>query len=766
MDLKLVSTLLVTSFTLALNGCHHALSHELTFSPHSGDEHRYMMYTSSSISGIGKQLSTQALIDYQVNRADHHQIGMGITFDFYRLNSYGMNLYSNRYPRNKDEQSIHRLISSGLDVSFNSQTGDIESLRGQDQKHWQQAVTARDNTLTQILQRSLTMPGVAASIPTKTGAIVPLDHFIGIAAQLVVTRVTETELSARLETITSTASAANTNHTAPLQKDGNGHPVKIYGYVTFDRQTTWIKSMVLQASKPFKRGDEERTLNERIVMLPPEDAYAIIDSEAYASASSFFLKRPFDFKLQTLAKIPTVPHAGSAIPYNNGFVDAQPNDRGHGYLQYHYFNAHNDYTDAVRLTHIQPVDHMGKPINTQQWFINQAPAGDRLYSNLGNITYDAVPLGWAAAANRPKIAGYTATAEYSPAQLTPTTFDWNSTRPQTIKVGEITVSITPQGNNTYHLHAENAGNSTFLKRFDGLDGEYGISTPLWLENKRPNWVSKDTDMAIVLANPRVIDLTLQLEKTPEKVTLYSSSIADKPTLQKSIKLTALKAYSADPDNPPAYPSMYLSRDDDYADADKVSTFNVETLHPTLVYGQGLEFKLPQTWALFCQLKVDKGFKDAGHPVEWQKESTDWLSSKQMLTYNLSTDVGRHHFFYGKTVATSVHCNGTPQWETIDVQTDKQHPWLVDIDSIAPNIDRSMPFTEFQQRYRFKIAPHILVPAADALDGHKIHDDVTLAEELIDGRWLRLFAYPQSAEKLTTNGPAIDRHWTHTFKPLP
>lgn len=755
MNLRLPSTLLAGSIALALSGCSHTPSNQLTFDPSSGDEHSYLMLMHMGADGFGEHISNQALVNYKVKHASRSRVDMGLTFDLYRLHSNGFRINSNKYPSSKDRKRFFQLMSSGFDISYDAKTGKVIKLAGRDKTLWQHAIEENGERMRKTLQQGMAAPGVMATIPAREGATVKLNSFNGFSAQLVVTNVTANELAARVETVPTATEDKKAKPPVPV--DGMDlSQAKVFGYITFDRETTWLKSMVLQAEVPVSSYGHTTTLHTQIMMLPPEKAGQIVKADAQFTPRFYFTPVPiWDIDKKTTAAIK------DPIPYDQGFIDPRRSQENSQTVRYRFISSTNEYGDRVELTDVQPRDEHDQPIDRKLLRINQTPNGGAFYNNIADAIYNMMPLGWATSKDTPKIASYTATARFFPGEIQKTTFDWKPDQTQTIKVGDQNVTITPMKDNIYHLHADNTENSSLITRFGGLEGSYSSTLPLELLKNTPAWVKERTLMAIRMTSSDT-DIMLNLDNTPHKVTLYSSHLADKPSHHKPITIVPLTDYLKDPSNPPPYPTD-VDVDQTHTDDDKDAEFSVDSLRPKLLSGQGLQVDMPLTWDKACQLQVDKGFKVNGHPVKWVKQPN---YNENIATYKLSTDDGKQQYFYGQSVTTSIHCNGSPKWKRIDFKQDPQRPWLVDIASIAPNADHSVPFNQFISAYRFKVTESWPIAFVDAHSGSYFLESATLKDVLLNDKWLRLGGYPKIADKLTMVGPAIDQQWTDTFKPLP
>lgn len=230
-----------------------ACSADVTFSPEEGEERTYWVVNDTRLEGASS--NSRALVQYRVEETSS-DLRLRLTPHFLELND-GEGRFSSAGPA-EERPELYRLLAAGLEMKLDPQTGALRQLRGMDRLTWNTLYRRQGEPLVDGLLRRLGAPMVLASIPARVGAKVALDPFIDMPSELTVVGVTDTTLSAELHTDTA---------------DG-----RVYARLEMERDTGWLKRMLILAELPIGSGRQQREMRLRTLIVPEE---APVGSLAY-----------------------------------------------------------------------------------------------------------------------------------------------------------------------------------------------------------------------------------------------------------------------------------------------------------------------------------------------------------------------------------------------------------------------------------------------------------------------------------------------------
>ena len=335
-------------------------------------------------------------------------------------------------------------------------------------------------------------------------------------------------------------------------------------------------------------------------------------------------------------------------------------------------------------------------------------------------------------------------------------------KPQKVTVGSMDITVTPgQQANSYDLVSTATDRDYLLGQFPEAKGKLTLQTP----KKYPKWLTNNAVNKFESISPvRAFHYHLKLTGAPKTLTLSTVHVAEKSTKTRNITLLPKRAYKSNPHNLEIpYPSLAHYSWNSKQHAALPDNFNFDHLQPVKNNQNGLTFTLPEALDAVCQLSIDSNAHYQGQPLIWLEDKNDQNKEKGIAVYKLYTKDYNHHTFNGLTLTTTLNCEGLPSWQEIKgFTTSPSAPWLLDIKQLGSDVSLSMSATDFEKRYHFINVDDNGIALRNGETGYGFKHDETLANVLVDGKWLRLGTTPNRIFHLTTDKKVCQKQWTVDF----
>ncbi len=370
-----------------------------------------------------------------------------------------------------------------------------------------------------------------------------------------------------------------------------------------------------------------------------------------------------------------------------------------------------------------------------------------------SVEQEFLPLGWGSDKSFDNIARLTATAEVTPTTLNSVSGTWKPQSDESFVFGDRVVTITPveQHENEYLVHFS-AGSGRILPFFGGLEGSYRPLSP----KVGPEWLS-GIDRTLLFSDQQLFHLKLM--KPLSEFTFYSLINDEQQAISHQVEWLQSSVFAADYTLP-----LFISTSRSYFGTEQASldveNFDIKSFATSADTEQDARAMLPSDWAASCQLQVEKEIKHNDHPLIWNIIEKD----NHKVNYQLSTDDGIRHYFYGLDVPSRLICEGRPQWKPLDY-TPSERAWLVPVE-IFNNLDLQQSVLHFLQHYRFYDGEGNRLFLLD-LQAHTLgSEDVPLTQAVMEDKFLRVSGKVMTISKLEYQGEPIDIRWVNRFPPLP
>lgn len=721
------SRLLLLVPLLLLGAC--SPKQEVTFDPSVGDEHDYWTYSQMSVAGYSQTQTSKTLQHYKVTNTS--PLTLEITSDYLDIDGGGSRNRINSLDNNKHDKKVRRLFESGFEISIDPKSGQLLDFRGRDDEVWQAMLKDGGQRMVDSLKQNMLSPGILQAIPAKVGAKINLPEFAGQQVSVTVKEVTDTEITTVIES----------NH--PNQ-DPN-----MYGEMVLNRNDGWLKQLVLVAKQQLHSFGRDHQVRLRIAMLPKDQPilFNFTDYVPYNDWTPLF-NPPKNEDVMTPAQ------GSKLLSYAIGSYDSDTNGLK---LIVPQKAAPLENVGTVKLRDIQSFDDKGKALDLQfSWISYMGDYEANLVSN-----QQVLPLGWNKVDELKQIDRFKATAEYYPTEYISKTITWQPGK-QTFDIDGVSVAITPVADqeNHYYVRTIDTPNKQFRLFAKGLNGEV-----IMVDHKRAEFMdSRDQMMFSQLSTlPHEENYIFKLKETPKQVTFYVSKFAEKPTYEREISFISQEDYVDNPKLPPLSESSLFGYYGDEAKTQQQRSF--ADLQVESESNQSAQINLPDDWASICTITTDSDYQENGHKLAWVAQQDD--SRDQFYTsYRLATDDNHRQYFYGISVTSKLHCDGTPKWEKLAFSADDDTPWLVPVSAIK-GLDLQQTVAEFLQRYHLNNASEEPLNIISA-DGHYITDpqETKLADIVTEQQQLRVAGKVHEIDHLSFTGEPLERQWTNTFAALP
>lgn len=726
-------------FTLLITAC----SRDVTFVAKEGDEARYWVYTHADIKfGYRTETqSTQSLMHYRIGEVGD-SIKMHVKPDYIQLSSGNHKVSS--FEVSSSNADFQQLYSSGFDVTVDKESGELLELKGRDEQAWQKFLERGGQQFVDSLQQGMNTPGLLSSIPAKAGSVVSLPDFNGQAAQLTVQSVTDTSLSAIIES---------------QSIDG-----RLYGKVSIDRDSGWVQKLMVVVESSVEIMDREGNSRVTIIMTPenePFSSFGVFDDaqiydELYNSWNDI-AQWPDDWQ-QELEEV----SAADVFAYEKGMF--KPSDQGYKFTFLHQL-AEKMSLGHMTYQNIEGFDKDGQPLD-----IDFSPLDNAYFSSFRSQYMEShasvAPLGWGKQALFEQLSKITATADYFPAEITPYPVTWQPGKTQTFELGAIKVQVTPKQDapGEYLLTYSDTEDSWLIPEFNGINGQFKYpkvgTGPEWLEDSLRGFF-------VNFIGPEKITQTIELKvaEEPSEVIFLVKTSDKHPQFSKQVELISEKEFAATPTLPPISDQRWIS----IASIDNQQTtddFNLDSLVIETDTAQEARVALPKEWSEVCQLHVEGDIEINRHPLTWQALKNDSYGKKSsLIEYQLMTDDGVRRYFYDLEVNSRLNCQGEPKWQEL-AHTPNEFPWLVPIDALD-GVDSKQPVAALLNNYRFYNSEGLPLQLVN-MEGHLVSEnaEMTVSQILYDGQYIKLAGSVSAIAKLNLVGEPQSKTWTNHFPPVP
>ncbi|QYJ91379.1 hypothetical protein [Shewanella halotolerans] len=529
-----------------------------------------------------------------------------------------------------------------------------------------------------------------------------------------------------------------------------------YGLLRFNRRSGWLDRLLLVEQQ--EKGDRRQT--RRWLLAPKSTLYVSDmlwqDDGSTIDDSGFPLEADDDlFEIPTLPMTPDDPDATlPMMESDQGIMSA-----GWGgddiELRYVHGLVAGDFATSVKYQNIQLIDWRDRVINLPLW--RHSARGASALEGVVSSGVNLLPLGWGESrAKLEELYQVRAEVSFTPVRTYTEQVSWQALLKQPYHFGEATLTIRALNKpGRYRLVVTNRGVNSLSPDFNGLNGKLGFEAPVGL---RPKWLTSTEQLLLdelFFREQASHVYILQLAQVPTSLSiLHGEQLRDRVTT-KAITFVTQSDFEANLANPPLTPA---SRGSFNSDASAKSRERWQLAEPSVASRTGNDLYIPMPTALaeVCRPQIDKGFNEAGKPVQWRLID----NGQGQSAYVLASQDGSRRYFYDKSIQGSIVCQGRPQWLSIG-QGDKRRPWLVDLTPWLSNLDKRK--AKVSRLYR-----SLLITDAEGrpLSPRLPKDAEGLEKALVEGRFLSVDGAASSAAYLSVGDEPMSFPYQFKLKPLP
>ncbi len=541
-----------------------------------------------------------------------------------------------------------------------------------------------------------------------------------------------------------------------------------YGRLRFDSHTGWLDRLLWVEQQ--QKGDRRQT--QRWLLAPKSTLYVsdmLWQDDGSTIDDSGFPLEPED----DLFEIPTLPMTAddpdATLPMMEQDQGIMSAGWGGGDIELRYIHGlvAGDFATSVEYQNIQLIDWRDREIDLPLW--RHSARGASALEGVVSSGINLLPLGWGE--NRAKLEElYQIRVEvsFTPVRTYTEQVSWQALLKQPYRFGEATLTLSALNKpGRYRLVVTNRGVNSLSPDFNGLNGKLGFEAPV---GQGPKWLTSTEQLLLdelffrELASREQASgeqashvYILQLAEVPTSLSiLHGEQLRDR-VRTKAITFVTQSDYETNLANPPLTPVSRVSLEGDASDK---SRDRWQFTEPSVVSRTGNDLYIPMPTALaeVCRPQIDKGFNEAGKPVQWRLID----NGQGQSAYVLASQDGSRRYFYDKSIQGSIVCQGRPQWQSIG-QGDKRRPWLVDLTPWLSNLDkhkakvsrlyRSLLITDAEGR---PLSPRLPKDG----EGHG------LEKALVERRFLSVDGVASSAAYLAIGDEPLSSPYQFKFKPLP
>lgn len=752
--------LLPSSLLFLLISCSSEQSQTVVFKPVKGDEHHYRVYSHTTVMTDYRNmsLSTDMMVGYKARKVGE-LAEFDISVDAFRLNADGRTI--SNFTAADDEPALHALMSQGFEADIRLKDNSITRFTAKNQQLWQAMIQDKGAQLQDELNKMLQAPSAPGSFPAVLGHTFKLAGYLGAPeVTLVVSDVTD-------KAVLLTLSA---------DKEGT----RIYGKLSLNRSNGWLERLAVVSEQPFDNGYVEGTARSVMLMLPQDLYVGNLSNPAVADESPYEYQWPDELADDWLQQANRQLAEKDIFPQQAGIFQNESYNGETLNLTYPHRMAPILAEGELELTNLVLLDQQNKPLPA-----NLAPYKSHLVSWSEDEYQSLTSLfltGWNVSAEQlHELQTIEADAVYHHARLVPVTLVVPTSEPVQQNYEDVTATLTPVSGekNTFLLsltstedrwfsfHMQLGSKKVMLQRLTGkADAD-------WLNAAEASLLS------LAVTSGHVRTWKVVFDEVPKDITLYVNEFTGETTKRHLSFMNPL-AYEADPQAMPLRDS-YLYQDDEFNfystdPAPSPVVVALADLEPELAEHR-LGITLSSEQAAVCELTVVKAPQVSGHKLKWLPVADNTyryisfnegliLSRQQHL--RLASEDGIRQYFYDIEVKSRLVCKGEPVWQTL-TYGDGDSFWLVNLAALDPELDLSLPVSEFIRQYRFLnrngkalalSIPPVLFDAEIKVQHQPLHALLT------DGKWLKIGGRAVTAEKIVVNDKPLTREWNSRFAPLP
>ncbi|QYJ92515.1 hypothetical protein [Shewanella spartinae] len=538
-----------------------------------------------------------------------------------------------------------------------------------------------------------------------------------------------------------------------------------YGQLRFDRRSGWLDSILLVEQQ--EKGDRRQT---RRWLLAPKSTLYVSDLLWQDEGDSI------DDLEHDLYEIPTLPMTADDPDATLPMMEPDQGIMSAGWggddieLRYIHGLVAGDFATSVEYQNIKFFDWRDREIDLPLW--RHSARGASALEGVVSSGVNLLPLGWGESrAKLEELYQIRAEVSLTPVRTYTEQVSWQTLLKQPYHFGEATLTLSALNKpGRYRLVVTNRGVNSLSPDFNGLNGKLGFEAPV---DKGPKWltsteqqllaelffreqVSREQASGEQASREQTSHVyILQLAEVPKLLSiLHGEQLPDK-VRTKAITFVTQADYEANLANPPLTP---VSRGSFSGDASAKSRDRWQFAEPSVVSRTGNDLYIPMPTALaeVCRPQIDKGFNEAGKPVQWRLID----NGQGQSAYVLASQDGSRRYFYDKSIQGCIVCQGRPQWQSIG-QGDKRRPWLVDLTPWLSNLDKRK--AQVSSLYR-----SLLITDAKGrpLSPRLPKDAEGLDKALIEGRFLSVDGAASSAAYLAIGDEPMSFPYQFKLKPLP
>lgn len=731
--------LLSSIFVLLLAGCA-STSKQLTFQPILGEKvaHRVLIDTEVEVGGQKIQQYSDLLINYHVT-AVNEQTDIDVKIDYLNMNM-GSQQFSSARPYNS-LNPIPKLMEQGFRFELETSSGELLNFHAYNQDAWQQL--SQDNEDIEQLKQFISQPNFYQAIPLQANEKVLIKNFHGNkSATLTVEKVLESTLIVRIES---------------EQDDG-----KIFAKAVINKTSGWLERMVLIGELPFEKNEYQGTIRTSMVIVPGDTQLSPILTER--SISSFPM--PYDFVNHFSPEMEGWLTESKQNPQQKEKILGVFNTQKDRISLYLPAQLDRDVPDTLHLENIVASDLKG-PIKQGFIGINS----ERLITSGEYIQVgeEVSPIGWDSSGE--KLASITSlnaqivipTATVQPIQIPLTAGNRSVHRVHDLELSVVssddgkTVTITPT-----------SSNHVWLPHI--VKGAEGAKVEILPVGNLPAWLESDQLIKLSFAESDIINYEKRLtfSQVPEGITLYAIIYDDNNPTRQDVTFIPPSEFQQNPQLPPFASLTLFKEEGSVMETDK-PVLKLSEIKPVGIENQRLSLTMMFDQEQACSIKVINSPKINKQKLVWKKHDDPANYQNQISKYStwlLTTADNEQQYFYGKTVTSQLNCRYTPQWQSVDA-VNKDMPWLIKLDELAPGISLKTPVKQFLTQYQFVNAEgHALQLEASSLDSKVDIETATLASYVFPEKQLKLTGHAVKVQRMIKVKKPYQKTFTSQFAKLP
>lgn len=755
-----MTRLLLGFIGLLLVSCSAERADTVSFKPEKGDEYHYRVYGNtvididSSRGSEGITVSNDMLLGYKV-------VGVGdvvsfdISIDALKINGGGTRITNLNADR---EPAFRALMSQGFAVDVRLSDNKVTRFTAKNEKVWQAMLQDRGEQLQQELHKMMQTPGVSMSFPAKVGHSFKLAGYFNVPEMtLTVNEVTEQHVL--------------------LQVEATETDTRLFGYIRLHRDNGWIDRMAVLTEMPFDDGYSNGKARSVVLMIPQKQYSGDLSNLDYYSEEPYEYTWPEDFPSDWLERANRKPTEGAIFSQDTGVFSTEFYEEEALRLRYPHQMMPLLAEGALELTELRFLDIEGKPLP-----IETAPYFSFLASWFNDEYQSITPLnlkGWDMTTEQlARLDSIEAEAVYHYAQLKPVSLPVQATESSVLQYQDISARLEPLSGekNTFFLTLT-SGQTRWFSFYMGLPAGTMVQM---LPEHHSDQVAMSVKEARLLSLGKhsgpVSHFKLIFKEIPTDITLYVNEQTGEISSKGKLRFINEQAYATE-DYVMPLQDEFLYQEDQFSqltseqDVESLSLKDMPLPQPD---NHALTLTLSAEQAALCELTVVEAPDVNGHTLRWQQVADNYYYSSDIKPkqqrWQLTSEDGIRQYFYDMKVTSRLQCDGDPQWTALP-HNQRGSFWRLDITELDPELDVSMPLSQFIARYRFLNRNHKALALAylpQQYEGKAVDEQSMqrLQSILIDGRWLKIAGRAVVVEKLQIQGQAISREWTAEFAPLP